>query len=151
MFVRCFSKINCMTNLIILFPFHIFIPGECTDECVCHGFNYLSQEIVDDLCSLSKYNEQCPVTCKTCHTKTTTTLAPKVTTEPKTATPKTTAKPTTAKPTTAKPTTAKPTTAKPTTAKPTTTKSTTTATPKTDGPVDGGLSSLSSFDFSIEN
>lgn len=99
--------------------------AECEDECECHGFKYLSKEVVDDLCSLSKYNTKCPVTCETCST--TTTTKPVVVT-----------KPTTTKPITTKATTAKPTTVKPTTTKPTTTKAPTTTEPKTVGPIEGG-------------
>ena len=57
----------------------IFPGEECEDQCVCYGFKFLSNEIVGDLCSLSKYNEQCPVTCQTCSTQKTTTKAPKAT------------------------------------------------------------------------
>lgn len=115
---------------------NIFLSGEeCEDQCVCHGFKYLSDEIVEDLCSLSKYNEQCPVTCQTCSTKKTTTEAPKTTVKATTVKQKpTTTKTTTVKATTVKPITAKPTTVETTTVKPTTIKPTI---PKTSAPVDG--------------
>ncbi|XP_066918797.1 uncharacterized protein [Clytia hemisphaerica] len=102
-----------LKTLVLCFLGLNFVKGQCVDKCVCHGFNFLAKDLVNDLCKLSKYYMKCPVTCNKCSTPTTTTTTTTTTKKPTTTTTTTTTK------------------------KPTTTTTTTTTTKKPITPISG--------------